>query len=546
VDPSAVTFDRAVALERLAGESFDVLVVGGGVTGAGVALDAASRGLRTALVEREDFGSGTSSRSSKLVHGGLRYLRQGDYRLVAQALAERQRLLTNAAHLVRPLPFLVPSYGSRAGVRAVSSALWMYDLAGGYRIGHVHRRLSPADALAQAPSLRTNGLTGAHLYYDAQTDDARLTLALARTAVLDHGAVAANHCCVTRIDPGAAEVEVDGSRFEIDASIVVSASGVWADQVAGAPSSSIRPAKGVHITLPAELIGAHAGRSDVALVLPVAADGRSIFVVPWPGTGRAYVGTTDTDYDGPLDTPTCTATDIDYLLTAVNAALTTEIKSDDVVGSWAGLRPLVAGGPAGGRSSDLSRRHRVTRTPEGLITITGGKLTTYRAMAEDTVDEVQAALGSRGPRSRTSTLSLRGSGGARPPAPKALGAEGEHPGQEGSVARHLAGRYGSESGALMALVAADPTLGEPLVPTLPYLRAEAIYAVRYEMARSVDDVLARRTRAIVLGRDASAGAAEAVARLLAPELKWSEEEIMAQVNSYRTAVDAEMLAAVMP
>lgn len=541
-----MTFDRALALERLAGESFDLLVVGGGVTGAGVALDAASRGLRTALVEREDFGSGTSSRSSKLVHGGLRYLRQGDYRLVAQALAERQRLLTNASHLVRPLPFLVPSYGSRAGVRAVSSALWMYDLAGGYRIGHVHRRLSPADALAQAPSLRTSGLTGAHLYYDAQTDDARLTLALVRTSVLDHGAVAANHCCVTRIDPGAAEVEADGSRFEIDASIVVSASGVWADQVAGASSSSIRPAKGVHITLPAELIGPHAGRSDVALVLPVAADGRSIFVVPWPGTGRAYVGTTDTDYDGPLDAPTCTATDIDYLLTAVNAALTTEIKSDDVVGSWAGLRPLVAGGPAGGRTGDLSRRHRVTRTPEGLITITGGKLTTYRAMAEDTVDEVQAALGSRGPRARTATLSLRGSGGARPPAPKALGAECEHAGQEGGVARHLAGRYGSESGVLMAMVAADPTLGEPLVPTLPYLRAEAIYAVRYEMARSVDDVLARRTRATVLARDASAGAAEAVARLLAPELRWSEEEIMAQANSYRTGVDAEMLAAVTP
>jgi len=222
-------FDRAEALDRLAREHFDVLVIGGGITGAGVALDAASRGLRTAVVERDDFGSGTSSRSSRLVHGGLRYLSQGDYRLVAQALAERRRLLANAPHLVRPLPFLVPSYGSRAGVRAISSALWMYDVAGGFRIGHLHRRLSPADALARAPSLRSDGLAGAHLYYDAQTDDARLTLAVARTAVLDHGAVAANHVRVTKVEPGGAELEADGQRLEVDASIVVSATGVWAD-----------------------------------------------------------------------------------------------------------------------------------------------------------------------------------------------------------------------------------------------------------------------------------------------------------------------------
>ncbi len=523
-----MTFARSAALDRLASEQFDVLVIGGGITGAGVALDAASRGLRTALVERDDFGSGTSSRSSKLVHGGLRYLSQGDYRLVAQALAERQRLLTNASHLVRPLPFLVPSYGSRAAVRAISSALWMYDVAGGFRIGHLHRRLSPTDALAHAPSLRPDGLAGAHLYYDAQTDDARLTLAVARTAVLDHGAVVANHVRVTRIDPGGAEIEADGRRLEVDASIVVSATGVWADEVCGGTGPpSIRPAKGVHITLPSELV-----RTDMALVLRVPADGRSVFVVPWPGTGRVYVGTTDTDYDGPLDTPACTAADVDYLLDSVNAGLTTDLGPADVVGSWAGLRPLVAGGPAGKRSADLSRRHRVSRSPEGLVTISGGKLTTYRAMAEDTVDEVQAALGRRRSKALTASLPLRGSG--RAPAP---------PGVDEPVAAHLVGRYGSEARVVAAMVTTDPDLGEPLVPTLPYLRAEAVYAVRYEMARDLDDVLARRARCVVLARDASAAAAPAVARLLAPELGWSEAETVAQVERFLAGVDAERLAA---
>ena len=531
-----MTFDRASALERLATEHFDVLVVGGGITGAGVALDAASRGLRTALAERDDFGSGTSSRSSKLVHGGLRYLSQGDYRLVAQALTERQRLLTNAPHLVRPLPFLVPSYGSRAGLRAVSSALWLYDLTGGFRIGRLHRRLSPADALTRAPALRADALAGAHLYLDAHGDDARLTLAVVRTAVLDHGAVAANHTRVACIRRGGATLEADGRTMEVDAAVVVSAAGVWADELATAGSPavrarSIRPAKGVHVTVPAELVPI-----DVALVLKAPVDGRSVFVVPWPGTGRVYVGTTDTDYDGPLDAPTCTAAEVDYLLEAVNASLTTQLKPSDVVGAWAGLRPLVAGGRSGRRSTDLSRRHRVTRSPEGLVTVTGGKLTTYRAMAEDTVDEVQAALGQRRTRARTASLPLRGATSAE--APVAAGPAGDV-----AATRHLVARYGSEARVVVAIVAADPALGEPLVPSLPYLRAEALYAVRYEMARTLDDVLARRTRALILARDASAAAAPAVADLLAAELGWSEAESAAQVDRYRAAADVERLAA---
>ncbi|HEX3623378.1 MAG TPA: glycerol-3-phosphate dehydrogenase/oxidase [Acidimicrobiales bacterium] len=527
-------FDRAWALERLAADTFDVLVIGGGITGAGVALDAASRGLRTALVEREDFGSGTSSRSSKLVHGGLRYLSQGDYRLVAQALAERQRLLHNAPHLVRPLPFLVPAYGSRARMRAVSSALWLYDATGGFRIGTLHRRISATEALAHTPALRAEGLVGAHLYLDAQADDARLALTVARSAVLDHGAVAANHAGVTELLRGAggrvtgARMSADGAEFDVRAAAVVSATGVWADALRADGTRSIRPAKGVHLTLPAELV-----RTDVALVLTAPADGRSIFVVPWAGSDRVYVGTTDTDYDGPLDNPVCTAADTDYLLGALNAALSSTVTPDDVVGSWAGLRPLVADAGAGagsGRSADLSRRHRVGVGADGLVTIAGGKLTTYRAMAEDTVDAVQAALGRRVTPCRTRRLALHGA----PPVARA----GSPPRDD-----HLVGRHGTDARVVAAMVDAHPNLGEPLVGTLPYLRAEAVYAARYEMACSVDDVLARRTRSLILARDASAAAAPDVAGLLARELGWSVTEAAADVERYRAGVEAERSAA---
>ena len=486
-----------------------MLVVGGGITGAGVALDAASRGLRTALVERDDFGAGTSSKSSKLVHGGLRYLSQGDYGLVAQALAERQRLLQNAPHLVRPLPFLIPAYGSRAKMRAISAALWTYDAIGGFRIGSLHRRLSAPDTLARAPALRTEGLVGGLHYLDAQADDARLTLAVVRTAVLDCRAVAVNHAAVRELRPGhGALVDAGGREIEVRASVVVNAAGVWGDALAADGTATIRPAKGVHITVPASLV-----RTDVALVLPVPADGRSIFVVPWPGVDRVYIGTTDTDYDGPLDAPTCTAEDTAYLLDAVNAAVRTTLTASDIVGDWAGLRPLVAGAGSE-RSADLSRRHRVSRSADGVVTIAGGKLTTYRAMAADTVDEVQAALGRPRTRSRTADLCLRGATGAPP-------------------TDHLTSRYGNDARVVRAMVAADPSLAEPLVPTLPYLRAEAVYAARYEMARTVDDVLARRTRSLILARDASVEAAPAVAQLMAPELGWDAAEIDAQVRAYR-------------
>ena len=533
--PGLVAFDRATMLRRLADESFDVVVVGGGITGVGVALDAASRGLRTGLLERDDFAAGTSSKSSKLVHGGLRYLQQGDVRLVYEALAERQRLRRNAPHLVRVLPLMIPIL-TRDGLmnpkiaRGLGTAMWGYDLTGGLRIGKRHQRISAAEALAHLPTMPAERLASAYLYFDARTDDARLCLAVARTAAA-HGAVIANHASVTGFGKDASgavstvRVEADGEPLEVRARVVVNATGVWTDEVRafdeGAHPGSIRPAKGIHITLPWTKV-----RNDIGVVIPVPKDKRSLFVVPWGDT--TYVGTTDTDYDGPLDDPQCTAEDIAYVLRALNHSITTDVTESDIVGSWAGLRPLVR--RAGGRTADLSRRHRVTVSDAGVVTVTGGKLTTYRRMAADTVDVAVQRLGV-GARSRTGRLPL-------------VGAEGfVEPSDGADAAAHLAGRYGGEAPAVEALLDGDPALAAPLVPGLPYLAAEAVHAARHEMARTVDDVLSRRTRARLLARDASVDAAPGVARLLGAELGWGDAERERQVRAYVDAVHGERLAA---
>ncbi|MBK5287450.1 MAG: glycerol-3-phosphate dehydrogenase/oxidase [Acidimicrobiia bacterium] len=529
-----VSFDRAAALDRLAHEEFDVLVVGGGITGCGVALDAASRGLRVALVERDDFASGTSSKSSKLVHGGLRYLQQKEFRLVYDALHERQRALKNAPHLVRILPFLIPVL-SKDGLinpkiaRALGTAMWLYDITGGARIGKLHQRIDKEAALAHMPTLRAPNVAAAYLYYDAQTDDARYTLTLARTAA-SYGAVLANHAAATGLRKGAdgrvtgATVSADGRTFEIDARVVVNAAGVFSDDVRemdeGTHPHSIRPAKGIHITVPWQKV-----RNDIAAIVPVAKDRRSIFVVPWGD--YTYIGTTDTDYDGPIDDPQCTPEDVQYLLDAMNMAMAEPLTVDDVVGTWAGLRPLVTGGTVGQKTADLSRRHKVTSSTGGVITVTGGKLTTYRKMAQDTTDAVVKAVGTKAA-CRTKRLAL-------------LGATGPAPDDE-----HLARRYGSLAADILTLADSDPDLATPLVPGLPYLRAEAIYAVREEMATTLDDVLSRRTRARLLARDASAAAAESVARLIGAELGWDEARITAEVDAYRASIEHERTSAGLP
>jgi glycerol-3-phosphate dehydrogenase len=545
-DPTPLPFDRSSMLERLTADTFDVVIVGGGVTGCGIALDAAARGLTVALLERDDFAAGTSSKSSKLIHGGLRYLQHGDVRLVYEALRERQRLLRNAPHLVTVLPFLIPVLTkdgpvSKKIAKALRSALWMYDITGGWRIGRRHRRLDAAAALAHCPTLPADRLSSAFVYYDAQADDARLTLTIARTAA-DHGAVVVNRCVVDAIsvgDDGRQVVAVgdaeSGGTIDVTGRCVVSAAGIWSDAVReldeGVDPDTIRPAKGVHLTLPWHLVG-----NDIAVIISVPKDKRSLFLIPWgplpDGTfERCYVGTTDTDFVGHLDDPQTNADDLEYVLRALNHSIippTGEpITTHDVTAVWAGLRPLVKSATSG-RTADLSRRHRVTTSPNGVVSVTGGKLTTYRAMAADTVDVVMKRLGRRG-RSPTARLRLHGC------------VPSGRPGVD-----HLTRRFGTDADQVRRLVDADPGLARPLVPGLAYLRAEAVYAARHEMATTLVDVLARRTRAHLEDRAACLAAASAIAELLAGELGWDARRTSSEVTAYVALCDAELAAATVP
>jgi len=563
---SPESFSREPALEALRETTFDLVVVGGGVTGAGVLLDASARGMKAALVEKGDFAVGTSSKSSKLVHGGLRYLLSArDYGLVHEALVERQRLLANAPHLVSPLPFLIPLFGRDGAVnksvaKVYSTGLWGYDVIGGLRIGKRHRRIGRDEASRMMPTLRTDRLVAGFIYWDARADDARLTLTLARSAVLDHGGVAVNHAPMAgvlrdgsgqvsgvRLGPSDLGGGPSTDGLEVRAGVVVNAGGVWSDEVRqlteGEYPDTIRPAKGVHITLPYEKLP-----TEVAVVLPVPEDRRSVFVVPWGQ--RVYVGTTDTDYTGRLEDPQCTGEDIRYLLDAVNASVSSPVSESDILGSWAGLRPLIKAA-ATERTADLSRRHAVTTSADGLVTVTGGKLTTYRRMAADAVDAAQSVLRSSGGGSAGGSRAGSGRGRRRSPTKRLRLHGAVDPaafistlagtiGQE--AAEHLASRHGTDAWQVVALMTERPDLSQPLVAGLPYLAAEAVWAVRAEMARTLEDILSRRTRALILDREATAAAAPAVAALVAPELGWSESETAAETARFLALVDQERRA----
>ncbi len=535
---ASVTLDRADAIRHLGSDSFDVLVVGGGITGTGVALDAASRGLRVALIDKGDFASGTSSKSSKLVHGGIRYLQQKEVGLVYEALAERQILRKTAPHLVRVLPFLLPVF-TRDGLlprriaRLLGATMWAYDLTGGLRIGKLHKRVSKEEALRYMPTLPADNIAASYIYYDAQTDDARLTLAVAKTAAA-YGAAVVNYATLVGLSKDAAgkvdgaRVRVDGDEIEVRARTLVNATGVWSDEVRALDDvdhqTTIRPAKGIHITVPWSLV-----RNEIAVVIPVPKDRRSVFVVPWGGDGGphrfTYIGTTDTDYDGPVDDPQITPDDIAYLLRAINGASSTKITEADILGTWAGLRPLVAAAKSE-RTADLSRRHSVHTSPGGVVTVTGGKLTTYRRMAADAVDEIVGLLGRGSRRSQTKSIPLQGARGWDAP----------------DIPQNLRERYGADGRAVAELERSDPELARPLIENLPYSRAEVVYAARDEMARTVDDVLSRRTRARLLARDGSAAAADDVAALMGAELGWSDAERTRQVDQYRALVAEERTA----
>jgi len=483
---------RAQHLERMSDGVLDVLVVGGGIVGAGVALDAAARGLRVGLVEREDFASGTSGRSSRMIHGGARYLRNGDVALVYESLRERSTLMRIAPHLVRPAPFLTPLHRLRDRV-PIGLGLTLYDaLATGRNIDR-HRRVGEEQVAHLSPGLarRTKGL----VYWDCLTDDARLVIEIVREAVR-RGALVANRAEVTGLlgdgtVRGARVTAGDGS-LEIRARVTVNATGAWADRVhalADSETPKLRPSKGIHLVLDRARLPIRC----VVAVPSLVAYGAFFVLIPWGP--RVYIGPTDTQYDGPVDAPTVEAEDVSMVLASLDRAFGGGFSEADVLASWAGIRPLLDAGE--GDTRDLSRRHAILQDPAGMITVTGGKLTTYRSIAEQVVDRACRALG-RGARARTDRLRL---GLTRPLGEATEAASGSMSKIRLSpaVGPRLVQRFGDDWEAAAALIRDDPTLGEPVIDGFPVLQVELELARQREMAMSEEDVLVRRTRLALMG-----------------------------------------------
>jgi glycerol-3-phosphate dehydrogenase len=540
---------REAALEAMASTELDVLVVGGGVVGSGSALDAATRGLTVGLVEARDFASGTSSRSSKLIHGGLRYLEMLDFRLVAEALQERGLLIDKLApHLVRPVPFIYP-LKHRVWERFYAGAgVALYDLlallSGRARGVPHHRHLTRRGARKIFPSLRKDALVGALQYYDAQVDDARHTMFLARTAAA-YGAHVASRARVTgllregeRVTGAEVHDLESGRTFKFHAKQVVNATGVWTDETQALAGERgqfhVRASKGIHLVVPRDRI-----RGDSGLILRT--EKSVLFVIPW---GRHWIiGTTDTDWSLGLAHPAASAADIDYLLDHVNQVLEQPLTHADVEGVYAGLRPLLSGESES--TSKLSREHAVAHTVPGLVVVAGGKYTTYRVMAKDAVDAAVHGLHTKVPPSITEDVPLLGADGfvALKNSTHVLA---QQYGLHEARIQHLLGRYGSLIHEVLELVAADPSLGEALTGAPDHLKAEIVYAASHEGARHLDDVLARRTRISIETFDRGLGAVEEVARLVAPVLGWSDAQVEREVEHYRKRVDAERESQKMP
>ncbi|MEJ7628622.1 MAG: glycerol-3-phosphate dehydrogenase/oxidase [Nocardioidaceae bacterium] len=544
---------REAALDAMESRGVDVLVVGGGVGGSGWALDAATRGREVGLVEARDYASGTSSRSSKLIHGGLRYLEMLDFGLVSEALQERGLLIQRLApHLVRPVPFVYPLHG-RVWERVYAGAgVALYDtlgmLSGRSRGVPHHRHLSRRGARRIVPSLRKDALIGALQYYDAQVDDARHTMFLARTAA-SYGAHIASRVRVVdliregrRVSGAVVQDLESGRTLRIGAQQVVNATGVWTDETQALAGERgqfhVRASKGIHLVVPRDRI-----RSDSGLILRT--EKSVLFVIPW---GRHWIiGTTDTDWELDRAHPAASSSDIDYLLEHVNAVLETPLTRDDVEGVYAGLRPLLKGESEA--TSKLSREHAVAHTVPGLVVVAGGKYTTYRVMAKDAVDEavhgLEQVMDRRIPASCTEDVPL-------------LGAEGygvlwnqrhrlaERSGLHEVRIEHLLGRYGAMIEEVLALIAADPSLGEPLSGTEDYLRAEVVYAASHEGARHLDDVLTRRTRISIETFHRGTQSCDEAAELLRRVLDWSPEQVERETEHYRQRVAAERESQQMP
>src|SRR5688572_27479359 len=538
---------RTAALGSLAREQFDLLVIGGGINGAGIARDAALRGLRVAVVEQGDFASGTSSRSSKLIHGGLRYLEQGNLKLVWHAARERERLRTLAPHLVRPMRFVYPLYrGSRLRPWMLRTGLWTYDLLAGIRTVKRHRMLDPAMVARLEPALRTEGLRGAGEYWDCWTNDARLVVETLLSAV-ETGAVAVSYVRLEGFRKDGGRIvgarlvdRLGGETIECSAHVVVNATGPWADRVCALDEPGgvrLRLTKGVHVIVPRARVG-----NEAALVLHARQDRRVMFVIPWGD--HALVGTTDTDHAGGPDVPPrVERADVDYLLETVNHYFPrAALRPGDVVGAYAGLRPLIAPDEASLLPSAVSREEEIHVSAAGLVSIAGGKLTAFRLVAEEIVARVVGRLAAFAGRSfgrcRTAETPLPGGrADVAALASRAISEDGH--GVAAPVVSHLASRYGERLSQLLARVATDGTLGAPVLPPQPDARVEVVEAVEREFALTVEDVLVRRTQLGLLDAPGTIRVASEVAGLMAPRLGWDEARAGREAADYADRVERD-------
>ncbi|MFD1811889.1 glycerol-3-phosphate dehydrogenase/oxidase [Rhodococcus gannanensis] len=536
---------RKLAWEQLGADQFDVVVIGGGVVGAGAALDAATRGLKVALVEARDFASGTSSRSSKMFHGGLRYLEQLEFGLVAEALHERElSMSTLAPHLVKPLEFLFP-LTHRVWERPYMAAGFMlYDRMGGSKTVPAQKHLTRSGALRLSPGLKRNALIGGIRYYDTVVDDARHTMTVARTAA-HYGAVVRTSTQVVgflreadRVSGVRVRDSEDGSTTEVRGHVVINATGVWTDEIQALSRQRgrfrVRASKGVHIVIPRDRIV-----SDAAIILRT--EKSVLFVIPWGS--HWIIGTTDTDWNLDLAHPAATKADIDYILGHVNKVLVTPLTHADIDGVYAGLRPLLAG--ESDETSKLSREHAVARVAPGLVAIAGGKYTTYRVMGKDAVDLASEDIPARIAPSITERVPLVGADGYFALVNQAvhLGRlHGLHPYR----VKHLLDRYGSLIDEVLGMAADAPELLQPITDAPDYLQVEAVYAAAAEGALHLEDILARRTRISIEYPHRGVNCAEQVARLVAPVLGWDEAAIDREVATYRARVEAEVMSQAQP
>jgi glycerol-3-phosphate dehydrogenase len=548
---------RSHNLASLSGEQFDVFVIGGGVTGAGVALDAVARGYKVALVEKVDFASGTSSKSTKLVHGGIRYLPNFDFGLVHEALVERGILLQNAPFLVTPVGFVLPIYeGDRHPVGMpfttpggiglgfmLDAGLWLYDILAGRRNIARHRRLSREAVLKLAPTLISEGLKNGFMYYDAQTNDARLTMALVRTAA-QYGVTITNYAGVTgfmleggRVVGAQVHDYLADQNVSVRARHIVNAAGVFSEQVEllvdPEPLVQVEPSKGVHLVLAREKLQL----GEDAIVLPETEDKRILFIVPWEN--RAVFGTTDTG-TGDLDHPLASPGEVTYLLKYLNRYLTVDLTEDDIISTYVGYRPLVRPRKANLSTAKLSRTHSVLESPTGLVTIVGGKLTTYRRMAQDTVDVLSRRDGTA-PTHPTAFLPLQGSAGWSK-LRLAIENRGTALGLSSQTLAHLGRNYGTEANKILEIVAEDSSLSQVLIDDLPYIQAEVVYGCRYEMAMTPFDILARRTAITLEDRQRGLGIVDRVADLMAKELQWSPQHQRSVVDAFTSVIQAQISA----